>query len=261
MTIWIGGWELEGWFTRTILDTGRLPLFWFFVAFISGFVFIRFSVRMIRAQVSWWPGNVTPDGLHLHHMVFGVCLTAAGGIAGVAAPAQPIGWRSAAAAVFGIGLALVLDEFALIVYLKDVYWSEEGRASVDAVFVAASCTGLLLLGINPFDLGTSTAPIPGAPGWVVPAAIVAGVLSHLGLAVFTLAKGKYWTAMLGLFIPVLLWVGAVRLAAPKSPWAHLRYPAGSSKRRRAERRDDRIRRPLLRLMDWTQNLIAGRPDQ
>ena len=59
------------WFEETILDTGRLPLFCFFAAFVLTFAFIRFSVRMIRAQVSWWPGNITPGGLHIHHVVFG----------------------------------------------------------------------------------------------------------------------------------------------------------------------------------------------
>ena len=57
------------WFRENILDTGRLPLFCFFAAFVLTFVFIRFSVRMIRAEVSWWPGNITPGGLHIHHIV------------------------------------------------------------------------------------------------------------------------------------------------------------------------------------------------
>ena len=56
------GGRVGAWFTRTIVDTGRLPLFCFFVGIVVGFGFIRFSVRMIRAQVKWWPGNVTPGG-------------------------------------------------------------------------------------------------------------------------------------------------------------------------------------------------------
>ena len=43
-----------------------------------------------------------------------------------------------AAIFFGIGAALVLDEFALILHLEDVYWTEDGRTSVDAVFVAVA---------------------------------------------------------------------------------------------------------------------------
>ncbi len=53
---------------------------------------------------------------------------------------------------FGIGAALVLDEFALILHLQDVYWAEDGRTSVDAVFVAIAVAGLLILGFNPLSL-------------------------------------------------------------------------------------------------------------
>ncbi len=63
---------------------------------------------------------------------------------------------TAAAVVFGIGAALVLDEFALILHLSDVYWAEDGRTSVDAVFAAVAVAGLLILGFNPlsfFDIG------------------------------------------------------------------------------------------------------------
>ena len=59
---------------------------------------------------------------------------------------------TAAAIVFGIGAALVLDEFALILHLQDVYWSADGRTSVDAVFVAVAVSGLLVLGFNPLSL-------------------------------------------------------------------------------------------------------------
>src|SRR6202007_274907 len=61
-----------------------------------------------------------------------------------------------AATFFGIGAALVLDEFALILHLQDVYWAEDGRTSVDAVFAAVAVAGLLILGFNPlafFNIG------------------------------------------------------------------------------------------------------------
>jgi len=79
---------MSGWFTTHIVHTGRLPLFCFFVAFLASFGFIRVSVRMIRAQVRWWPGNVTHGDTHLHHMVSGVVFMV---IAGVAlAPAEGV---------------------------------------------------------------------------------------------------------------------------------------------------------------------------
>ena len=56
---------------------------------------------------------------------------------------------TAVAIIFGIGAALVLDEYALILHLSDVYWEEDGRTSVDAVFAAVAVGGLLVLGLHP----------------------------------------------------------------------------------------------------------------
>jgi hypothetical protein len=103
------GFAVPGWFSEQVVHSGRLPLFCFFVAFVCGFTGIRISVRMIRAGVRWWPGNLVAGAVHVHHMVFGVILMAAGGIAGLAAPPFSLAWRTAAAAVFGLGTALVLD--------------------------------------------------------------------------------------------------------------------------------------------------------
>lgn len=54
--------------------------------------------------------------------------------------------------VFGIGAGLVLDEFALILHLDDVYWSEAGRKSVEAVVLTAALVGLVLAGFTPFGV-------------------------------------------------------------------------------------------------------------
>ena len=56
-----------------------------------------------------------------------------------------IAWIEVLAALFGVGAALALDEFALWLHLEDVYWSEEGKKSIDAVMLAA-VFGLVLLG-------------------------------------------------------------------------------------------------------------------
>ena len=147
---------MSSWFSTNIVQTGRLPLFCFFCAFVAGFGFIRLSVRLIRAQVRWWPGNVTPGDLHVHHMVFGVVFMLIGGVTPMVAPGGSLNWRSGAAALFGLGAALVLDEFALILHLRDVYWTSDGRLSVDAVFVAVGVTVLLLLGIVPSVIPSPT---------------------------------------------------------------------------------------------------------
>jgi hypothetical protein len=246
------------WFQDAILEPGRLPLFCFFVLFLLTFAFIRFSVRMIRAQVSWWPGNITPGGLHIHHVVFGTVTMVAGGVAGLAVPHDPVVWPAICASFFGIGTALVLDEFALILHLEDVYWSETGRLSVDAVFVAAAVTGLILLGGVPaVDDLASLRVSSGA--YFVPV-LVTGIVINFTLAAVTLVKGKMWTGLVGLFIPFLLWVGAIRLARPASMWARRRYPAGSDKLQRAALRETRYRRPVERLKVLVQDLVAGAPE-
>jgi hypothetical protein len=255
---------VSGWFHRTVIDTGRLPLFCFFAGVIIGFTFIRFSVRMIRAKVSWWPGNVTPGDLHIHHVVFGVVFMLLGGVMGLAIPDEIHLWRSISAAIFGLGAALVLDEFALILHLDDVYWSEKGRTSIDAVFVAVSVTGLLVLGLRPvgvddFLLAHSAGGGPAA--WTL-AAI--GTFLNLGLAAITLIKGKIWTGLLGLFVPVLLFVGSIRLARPGSPWARWRYlrpgPRPAAKLIKATWREERLRQPMIGAKIWLQELLAGRHD-
>jgi hypothetical protein len=252
---------VSAWFSEQVVQTGRLPLFCFFVAFVAGFLAVRLSVRLIRAGVRWWPGNVVAGAVHVHHMVFGVVLMGIGGIAELAAPLQSLGWRGGAAGVFGLGLALVLDEFALILHLRDVYWANEGRLSVDAVFVAIGLTALLLIGASPVGVRNVADyhHIPGSPAAV--ATLLATVAVMLVLAGITLLKGKAWTALLGLVVPVALIVGAVRLARPDSVWARWRYRDRPAKLSRSRHREQRLRQPVIRAKNRVQDLLAGLPDQ
>jgi hypothetical protein len=247
-------------FRQRIVDTGRLPLFCFFVAFIVTFVLTRINVRLIRGNVRWWFKNVQAGSVHIHHVVFGVVLMFLGGIAGLAIPDKYLGLYMAGAVVFGMGTALVLDEFALLLHLRDVYWREEGRASVDAVFVAVAFTGLLLLGIRP--VGFDDPRVAGdldhtALLWLLYAATL---VVNLTVAMITLLKGKIWTGLAGLFVPILLYVGALRVARPGSPWARWFYRPDTRKLRRALRHEERLRRPLIRAKIWLQEFIAGQHD-
>ncbi|MES9608595.1 hypothetical protein, partial [Actinomadura sp. NPDC000929] len=244
-------------FDERIVATGRLPLFGFFVAFMVTFVLTRVNVRLIRADVRWWFRNVKAGDVHIHHVVFGVVLMLLGGVASLAVPDAYVGLDLAAAVVFGMGSALVLDEFALILHLSDVYWTEKGRASVDAVFVAMAVTGLLLLGIRPLGY-EGIAPDHGTG--LITRVYVASLAVNLVLAVVTLLKGKIWTGLIGLFMPALLIVGAIRVARPGSPWSRWRYDPGSRRYHRAVRRETRLRRPLIRAKIWVQEFIAGRHD-
>ncbi|WP_223198587.1 hypothetical protein [Solihabitans fulvus] len=255
---------MSTWFGRWIVETGRLPLFCFFAGTVLGFTFIRLSVRLIRAQVRWWPGNVIRGDVHVHHVVFGVVFMWLGGVAGLAIPGEEVGWRAGVAAVFGVGSALVLDEFALILHLKDVYWAEQGRLSVDMMFVALSVTGMLLLGLRPALIDDLTGSAEdGSPQAVL--ITWTAVLIDLAIVVITLLKGKIWTGLFGLFVPIpLLVVGAIRLARPGSPWARWRYkpdrPRGLRKLARARWREQRLRQPVARAKVWVQELVSGRHD-
>jgi len=241
-----------------LVSSGSERLLFFFVGLVVTFVLIRISVRLIRAKVRWWPGNITPGGTHIHHVVFGTVFMLVGGVAGLAAPDDARWLRLAAAALLGVGAALVLDEFALILHLRDVYWTKNGRLSVDAVFLAIGMTGLLLLGARP--LGYDDFLAPGQTGGDTVLLRLLAVLVNIGFAIISLLKGKIWTGLLGLLVPVLPEIGALRLARPGSPWARWRYADDSRKLRRAYRREARVRQPLIRMKIRIQEFISGRHD-
>ncbi len=245
---------MTSWFHEAIIDTGRLPLCVLFVAFLVTFLFIRFSVRMIRAEVRWWPGNVTPGGLHVHHVVFGLVamLLSGMGLIALASYHTPIA-NCVFAGLFGIGSALVLDEFALVLYLKDVYWAEQGRLSVDAVFVALAVIALFVLGLRPYGVG-DYAEDRGAASYAGTTAIL---LVLLGLTVVTMLKGKFWTGLAGLFFWPLLIVGAIRLSRPAAPWARWRYGTRPARMARARRREVRFREPMVRAKIAVQEAVGG----
>jgi hypothetical protein len=202
-----------------IVDTGREPHFLFFVSFLLTFGFIRTSAHMIRAQVKWWPGNVSVGGTHIHHLVWGILLLLICGYTAVAIdPESP--WRDVVAVFFGIGTGLTLDEFALWLNLKDVYWSKEGRKSIDAVIIAAAVSGLLLISLRGWiDVTTKVADEIQA---------IVGAVGLLGvvLAFVNAAKDKFGMAIWSVLVPVVGIPSALRLAKPHSVWARLFYRHG-----------------------------------
>ncbi|BAJ28675.1 MULTISPECIES: phosphatidylglycerol lysyltransferase domain-containing protein [Kitasatospora] len=233
-----------------IVDTGREPLFLLLLGLVLSFLFIRLSTRMIRARVRWWPGNVTPGGLHIHHVVFGQALLLVCGVAAFALRGDGGAWWNLLGFGFGVGAGLVLDEFALVLHLKDVYWSTQGRTSVDAVMLAVAMIGLLLVGELPLG---GFVRHPDGP-------TLAGAAVLLSLVVVSLLKGKTWTGLLGIMLWPLALVGAVRLARPASPWARWRYRARPRRLARAERREERIHRRLVAVKTAAYDLVAGTPD-
>lgn len=257
--------RLTGWFSHDIIDRGRLPLLCCLVAFILTFFVTRTFVRVIRHRAAagrptrWWqPRNVHIGGVHIHHVTFGVVLVMLSGLTLVTLAVngeEPEFTLSAT--LFGIGAALVLDEYALILHLSDVYWEEDGRTSVDAVFAAVAVAGLLIMGLHPLMFFL---PIwEGTDSLVLRAVVAGGLVLTLPLAVVVVLKGKVWTGLLGMFIVVLLVIGAVRLSRPHAPWARWRYTTQPDKMRRALQRERILRRPVVRAKLWLQCAIAGTP--
>ena len=216
-------------------------------AFMISFLFIRTSARLMRSpKVPWWPGSVTTEsGLHIHHLVFGIVLVLLSGFLGFAlAPTSP--WSEVLAAAFGVGAGLTLDEFALWVRLEDVYWAQEGRDSLDAVVLAALLGGLVVLGLGPFDTSNASAG----------ESLVLAVGIDVLLCVLAVIKGRLVLGLIGVFIPPVSLIGALRLASPSSPWARWRYPADSRKLARSRARFAQFHSRRLRLL----NAIGGTPE-
>ena len=231
-----------------VVASGKQPLLLLLLGLVGGFLFIRTSTRLIRAQVKWWPGNVSAGGVHLHHELFGMILMlVAGSLSFTVVTVHP--WRDLLGFLFGVGAGLVLDEFALLLRLKDVYWTSEGRTSIDAVITAVVLTLMLLVRAAPFGID-QVHPHETSARWLV----VGIVALNLCLTLVTALKGKFWLALLSTFLPIFGIVGAIRLALPNSPWARRRY--SPDKFALAVHRAapwDRVKRKII-------SLIGGSPD-
>ena len=86
-------------------------------------------------------GGIVVGSLHVHHVVFGLLILLASGVIDLTGRAPRI-----RAVLFGVGAALVLDEFALILNLADVYWAPQGRESIDAIVIFAALLSFVVLG-------------------------------------------------------------------------------------------------------------------
>lgn len=240
---------LSGWWQHEVVHGYKGPLLLSFAAFVVTFVMTRSITRLIRAGRGPFHNISSGDGVHLHHSTPGVVLLIAGGFTGVGAP--PVSaWTYLAGLLIGVGASLVLDEFAMIFRLQDVYWTQEGQLSVNMVTLAGACVGLAVAGVSPVD---DLPPDVTA----VRTGVVGVLLVNFVLVAIAALKGKYPTALLGLFIGPVAWVAAVRLARPTSPWARYRY--SPAKRTHAERRAaefDKRWAPIRRHWD---DFIGGTP--
>jgi hypothetical protein len=232
----------------------RQLLFLVLVSFLGAFAFIRLSARLGRSpRVPWWPGSVVSDsGLHLHHLVWGICLMLAGGALGAALfDSSP--WREVCACLFGIGAGLTIDEFALWVYLDDVYWAKQGRSSIDAAVIAAGAMLLVLLGARPFEVAT------GSAAELIAGALGAAIL--LALVAICFVKQRVLHGAVGLFLFPIAAYGAARIGKPGSAWAKRFY--GGRNPRKQVKAEQRFRphRSSERLKEGFRDAVGGETNE
>jgi hypothetical protein len=205
--------------------TGRRELVtWLVLGFLVTFLVTRFVTHAIRTGRGPFR-DASVGGVHVHHEVYGIFLLLGTGTAEFVYRPDGVG-AGVLATLFGAGAALTLDEFALWLHLEDVYWSREGRSSVDAVLLAAVVGFMLLIGANPFDAD-------GSRGEGV---LALTVVLNLCFAVAAICKGRVVLGVLGVFVPLVALVASVRLARPASLWARRFYRAGGRRAARSRRR-------------------------
>lgn len=234
-----------------IVESGKQPMFILLCAFVITFVATRLITRMIRAGRGPFK-NVSAGGVHVHHVVPGVIAVLLGGLIGFgASPNGP--WVVVGSIMFGVGAALVLDEFAMILHFDDVYWKEEGRLSADVALIAVAVLAVALLTASPADP-------PGPPetdpyvGVLLPILFILVVMVPIAI---TLLKGRMFLGAVSLLFPLLAWFTAFRLARPGSPWAFMRYRNSPEKRQRAIERFDRVDERWAPIRLWVQEHIFG----
>ncbi|MGH3041559.1 MAG: hypothetical protein ACRDNG_07455, partial [Gaiellaceae bacterium] len=194
------------------------------IGFLAAFLLTRTYTRI--ARVRGW-GSAHVGDVHMHHVVVGIVLMTGAGVIGFGFSPGEV-FTEWLAIAFGVGAALTLDEFAMVFHLDDVYWSEEGRASMDAVVTAIV---ILLLGL------VATAPFGAERGQQTTREFWFAIGLNVVFVVVTFLKGKLKLALAGVVFPLFATVGAIRLAKPGSWWARRFYdPGGEGRRGRKYRR-------------------------
>lgn len=114
---------------REELGPQERAVLWSWLGFTGTFAAVRAITYSIRTGVGPFR-NLSLGGSHLHHYMWGIAALA--GVGAVAVRGEDrTRQHPAVATSYGAGLALIIDEFALLLDLRDVYWAREGRISVD----------------------------------------------------------------------------------------------------------------------------------
>jgi hypothetical protein len=121
------------------LDAGQQSALISWLAFTGTFSAVRGITHAIRDGKGPFR-NMSVGGEHLHHYMWGIGMLA--GVGAIAVRGEEKARRHPGTAVaYGTGLALIVDEFALLLDLQDVYWAKQGRISVDVAISGSSLGG------------------------------------------------------------------------------------------------------------------------
>ena len=126
----------------SVSRTREDPFFNMLLGFTVAFAATRGTTWWLRESGGVGPmRNVVVGDRHIHHFV-------PGGLIGLGTGAIGIGvkdfrFNNWLARWFGAGVAMVLDESALLLELEDVYWTEEGVLSVQIAFAAMATLAAL----------------------------------------------------------------------------------------------------------------------
>jgi hypothetical protein len=128
---------------RQELSPGRKSVLWAWAAFSLTFGTVRAVTYSIKDDFGPFHNFSTKGGIHLHHYLWGIIAVSSVGALAVRGTgtdeAHPV-----LAVGYGAGMALIVDEFALLLDLSDVYWAKQGRWSVDLGVGIMAITGCAL---------------------------------------------------------------------------------------------------------------------
>ncbi len=141
------GVALEGY---TSAPRSETVLFNLLAGFLGAFGFVRLSTYGIRG--GWWPlGNTSVGGAHIHHFVPGILISFASGTVALITDNEDI--EDKLAIPMGIGMGLTFDEAALLLDLRDVYWTRQGLLSVQLSLGVSAILGSAILGMRMLQRG------------------------------------------------------------------------------------------------------------
>jgi hypothetical protein len=113
--------------------------------FVMSFAVVRISTAGIRS--GWWPfGNVRLGGHHIHHFIPGILLAFGAGGAALLSESDRV--EQVLAVPFGAGIGLTFDEAALLLDLRDVYWTREGLLSVQVSLATSALLGATIVALR-----------------------------------------------------------------------------------------------------------------